>query len=218
MVKEDRDATPSATLAEEEDDWFDAIDEGEEFAFLASNLDSAENWSFSLATALFVCVCYASIVSSFSLEYLFRSVEWSPSWAIVFFLVWCYPRQMYNYATMGATSSFSLESSPVLPEHCFLSKSARDKWFIDSGASRHYCRTKGLFSDYTKVKGIKIRTSKKGHHMVAVGMGTIHTTVNNSPLILKKVLHVPELGSNLISVSKLRLILGSLASCLLRDE
>ena len=79
-------------------------------------------------------------------------------------------------------------------------------WIIDSGATQHMCNDKILFSSFTCLETpIKVEVGDGGT-LLATGEGAISLKVNLvdkvENRILKKVLYVPDLAHNLISVSQ----------------
>ena len=73
-------------------------------------------------------------------------------------------------------------------------------WIIDSGASDHMTGNSTLFSTYKPCAGNrKVRIADGSFSAIA---GVVDITISHS-LILSKVLHVPNLSCNLISISKL---------------
>lgn len=73
-------------------------------------------------------------------------------------------------------------------------------WIIDSGASDHMTGCAQLFSSYIPNNGnTKVRIADGSLSPIA-GIGTVKI---NSTLVLKSVLHVPNLSCNLLSISKI---------------
>jgi hypothetical protein len=81
-----------------------------------------------------------------------------------------------------------------------------DDWYIDSGATQHMSRDRAVFSEYNPISG---RAVYMGDHteVQAVGEGTVRARLQVSGSTINgtftKVLHVPDLKANLISVSRL---------------
>lgn len=73
------------------------------------------------------------------------------------------------------------------------------KWIIDSGATDHMTKSIREFHTYQHSKNNKIITAN-GSSATVAGQGTIPLSTT---LSLKKVLHVPDLSTDLISLSKL---------------
>ena len=85
-------------------------------------------------------------------------------------------------------------------------KSVRN-WIIDSGASSHMCGDEQFFNELVPVSGKSVSLTD-GHKATtkAIGSGSLVCTDKNGVdhrITLSGVLHVPELETNLISVSKL---------------
>ena len=81
---------------------------------------------------------------------------------------------------------------------------ANNSWIIDSGASAHMTYRRALFTKYTTIQSFDVELGDK-HKALAVGKGTVALDLlvkgRAVKCILADVLHVPELGYNLISVS-----------------
>ena len=82
-----------------------------------------------------------------------------------------------------------------------------DKWIIDSGATCHMCNDKSQFVDFVRLEGPQDVTLGDGHHLKAIGRGTVTLEVELSQGKIKKcklndVLYVPNLTYNLISVAR----------------
>ena len=91
-------------------------------------------------------------------------------------------------------------------EKCFNAKQDEAKsWYIDSGATSHMCYEKELFATYEETKSCKIYLADD-RIVTSVGKGSIFLSFKTIDGIvekeLKDVLYVPELGTNLFSVSK----------------
>lgn len=82
----------------------------------------------------------------------------------------------------------------------------KDYWIIDSGASQHMTSDQRLFTDYVKFDKPEPVTLGDGHHVNALGKGTIGiilTGIKGQDSVvsfLTEVLHVPQLTCNLFSV------------------
>jgi len=75
-------------------------------------------------------------------------------------------------------------------------------WIIDSGASRHLTANKVLLEDYTNISATAIMIGN-GKEITAVGEGNITIPTASGSIFLAKVLYVPDIGSNLISVASI---------------
>ncbi|KAA0036465.1 putative Polyprotein [Cucumis melo var. makuwa] len=72
-------------------------------------------------------------------------------------------------------------------------------WWLDIGASRHVCHDLSLFRKYNEVKDKNILLGD--HHTTKVaGIREVELKfTSGKTLVLKKVLHTPEIGKNLVS-------------------
>jgi transposase InsO family protein len=88
----------------------------------------------------------------------------------------------------------------------FLVGSDRNKWFIDSAASAHYCCRREWFEDYVPVSGDKIRVAND-QFMSIRGKGTIRVKLEahgkQCETTFGDVSYVPELCGNLLSVGRM---------------
>lgn len=106
--------------------------------------------------------------------------------------------QLYKLLTPTnpGNSCLAQKSTSILP---FGGLSEREEqWIIDSGATNHMTGGEKLFATYNPSPGnhnVKIADSTL---LVIAGVCTINLGPN---LILKSVLHIPQLSCNLISVS-----------------
>ena len=86
-----------------------------------------------------------------------------------------------------------------------LGRNQSDLWLTDSGASRHMCNTREVFSSFTKFapESYPVNVADNGT-MFAEGIGRIkiNSYVDNKVLshVLHDVLYVPDLSTNLFSV------------------
>lgn len=74
-------------------------------------------------------------------------------------------------------------------------------WVVDSGASRHMAFDRRLFKTYTTLDPPE--RVKFGNQSTALGLGSgdVEIKIMNTAIILRDVLHVPNVGRNLLSVS-----------------
>lgn len=106
---------------------------------------------------------------------------------------------------MGPMVDYERESAWVTT----MSKSMPKQWYMDSACTRHMTPNRSIFKtfDPTVVRPIELAD---GTEIRSAGMGIIHATLlksaNGEKLRLKNVLYVPDLSSNLISVSQLELL------------
>ena len=70
-------------------------------------------------------------------------------------------------------------------------------WMIDSGATNHKTPTSQLFHTYSVCPSNRKIVVANGSLATFAGVGDIHIT---HTLILKYVLHVPKLSTNLVSI------------------
>ena len=78
---------------------------------------------------------------------------------------------------------------------------ASDDWVIDSGASQHLSAQKDCFLDYQPISPLKIQIGD-GSEIEAVGKGNITLETETASILLRDVLYVPDIGTNLLSVAK----------------
>ena len=76
-----------------------------------------------------------------------------------------------------------------------------DEWVVDSGAGCHMSNSAQQMLDITS-SCITVKTAS-GEELQVKGEGTLLKKVSNGSIVLKRVLIVPELTRNLISVSSL---------------
>lgn len=77
-------------------------------------------------------------------------------------------------------------------------------WYLDSGATMHMAYKRNIFKNYTKLE--KPRMVKMGDHNIqkGIGIGDVHFNTRHEKFgILSKVLHMPGLNKNLLSISKI---------------
>lgn len=84
---------------------------------------------------------------------------------------------------------------------------SNDSWIIDSGATQHMCNNKKYFCTFVEFSTPSKVEVGDGRPLAAVGEGSISLKVNLpndivKTCVLEKVLFVPELAHNLISVSQ----------------
>ena len=77
------------------------------------------------------------------------------------------------------------------------------EWIVDTGATRHICANKDMFTTYDKVEGENVFMGNSASASIQ-GKGKIVLTLTSGKLLtLTNVLHVPEMRRNLISGSLL---------------
>ena len=88
-----------------------------------------------------------------------------------------------------------------------LSTVSRGKWIVDSGATCHMCNDREQFVDFKELSNKQEVTLGDGHTLDGTGIGTVRIKTllpdgNSRKCRLEKVLYVPKLSYNLLSVSK----------------
>ena len=76
----------------------------------------------------------------------------------------------------------------------------KNSWVIDSGATDHMTHSSQNFSTYTPCPNSRKIATADGSLITVAGFGDIKI---NSSFVLKNVLHVPRLSTNLVSIQKL---------------
>jgi len=74
---------------------------------------------------------------------------------------------------------------------------------MDSGASQHLCGNRNAVATYTNISKVLEITIADGTKIKAKGVGTIEIVSQESSITLKDVWHVPDIGGNLLSVSRM---------------
>lgn len=82
-----------------------------------------------------------------------------------------------------------------------------DMWVVDSGATSHMCKNKNLIKDYKDLHQVQVKVGDGGT-LGAIGTGTVTLKVRlpsgeSHTCKLQKVLHIPGLAFNLLSVPSL---------------
>ncbi|GAU45981.1 hypothetical protein TSUD_401210 [Trifolium subterraneum] len=74
-----------------------------------------------------------------------------------------------------------------------------DGWWIDTGATRHVCYDRAMFKTYMNAENKKVQMGNT-HTSDVAGIGDVVLKfTSGKTLILKEVLHVPEMKKNLVS-------------------
>jgi len=85
-------------------------------------------------------------------------------------------------------------------------KLSSNGWYIDSGATSHMTNDRSFFTEFSETKPVKV-TVANGQYMVSegVGDGYLHcpTSSDVKRILVKDVLYVPALETNLLSVKRL---------------
>ena len=72
-------------------------------------------------------------------------------------------------------------------------------WWADSGAARHICYDRSWFKTYSEEKNMKVLLSDS-HTTKVAGIGNMELKFTfGRTLLLKNVLHTPEMRKNLVS-------------------
>lgn len=102
----------------------------------------------------------------------------------------------------GGKRSSNESQTMTLYATCLLAKpDLKDDWLLDSGATRHMCNNLALFHIYEEKEDI-VQVGKGS--IPSKGVGTIQFESENGHFNLSNVLYVPELASNLLSLSQLK--------------
>ena len=83
----------------------------------------------------------------------------------------------------------------------------RGKWIVDSGATCHMCNDQEQFVEFRKLSNTQEVTLGDGHTLDGTGIGVVKIKTllpdgNTQTCRLEKVLYLPDLSYNLLSVSK----------------
>ncbi|KAK2429298.1 putative mitochondrial protein [Trifolium repens] len=74
-----------------------------------------------------------------------------------------------------------------------------DGWWLDTGASRHVCYDRAMFKSYTRAEDKKVLLGDS-HTTNVAGIGDVELNfTSGKTLILKDVMHTPEIRKNLVS-------------------
>ncbi|GAU41954.1 hypothetical protein TSUD_380590 [Trifolium subterraneum] len=73
-----------------------------------------------------------------------------------------------------------------------------DGWWIDTGATRHVCYERAMFKTYTSAENKKVQMGNAHTSDVASVGEVVLNFTSGKTLILKDVLHVPEMKKNLV--------------------
>lgn len=89
------------------------------------------------------------------------------------------------------------KAGALLVEVNVTERSTDSKWYVDTGATDHFCCEKESFSSLKSCTGESARVS--GGNLKIKGVGTVVLQLENMELTLNKVLYVPDLQKNLMS-------------------
>lgn len=104
----------------------------------------------------------------------------------------CFKRNKGNGSSKGGATS-------KLAFTCFASEAKNDEWYMDSGASYHMTPNESILVNKVKsdVNDITVANNSK---MNVESMGKTNLTLNKNDIEIGKVLHIPDLTANLLSV------------------
>ena len=99
-----------------------------------------------------------------------------------------------------------LSSDAMLIGNAFVARSKSD-WIVDSGATSHMCNDQRMFTELRQLGSDEKVTLGDGSTLEVAGEGTVDvdmvlTDGTKRGCMLRKVMYVPELAYNLVSVSK----------------
>jgi len=78
-------------------------------------------------------------------------------------------------------------------------------WLLDSGATSHMTNSKFIFENFVKEERDICLADKEGKKLISQGRGEIPVMIQSSEkrVRLRNVLYVPEINTNLLSVTKI---------------
>lgn len=112
-------------------------------------------------------------------------------------------KEAANQVTEAPVDFCHIATASITSEYC-LSSAAKgvDTWYVDSGASSHMTNSKEFFDKFNITKGI-VKLADNGLVKVhGIGTGILKSDQEMNNLKIADVLYVPELATNLLSVSK----------------
>ncbi|XP_058727108.1 uncharacterized protein LOC131598537 [Vicia villosa] len=100
----------------------------------------------------------------------------------------------------GSNSQINMTDEPFVAMITEVNMVGRsDGWWIDTGASRHVCYDRAMFKTYTIAEDKKVLLGD-AHTTNVAGIGDVELKfTSGKTLILKDVMHVPEIRKNLVS-------------------
>jgi hypothetical protein len=110
------------------------------------------------------------------------------------------PKRNRNAST--ATKVYGMHISKNVKKEVALTKT---DWILDSGANSHFTNDKSYLVEYQAISPVTIQVAKGNATMKAIGKGKLRLKPNKpqSHIVeLNEVLYVPELETNLISLSQ----------------
>ncbi len=110
-------------------------------------------------------------------------------------------REFKKLKEKGGTSDTKQKFAAMISEANMLGED--NSWWIDSGATRHVCKDKSLFSAYETVEGDVLYMGNSSTAAVK-GKGTVDLEFTSGKILsLTNVFHVPDVRKNLVSGSLL---------------
>jgi len=105
-----------------------------------------------------------------------------------------------------AEGKADVKTDSLLFAAAFSLSSDEDKWFVDSGATGHFCSRRDWFREYTPTSESKIKLADN-NTITIKGKGAIKVEIEvdgkNHEYVIDDVSYVPDLSGNLLSVKKL---------------
>lgn len=77
-----------------------------------------------------------------------------------------------------------------------------NRWYLDSGATNHMCNRKDIMSECVSVQPVDVHVAN-GAKLVTAGLGSVLVKLKNCEKLISNVYYVPNLSTNLLSVSEL---------------
>lgn len=103
----------------------------------------------------------------------------------------------------GSDSDKRLADTLLVSAISLLTVYGSEDWIVDSGCTSHMCCVKDLFRDIDTSYNSQVRVAN-GESLRCLGLGKVSLNIkNNDQKCLSKVMFVPNLTTNLISVSQL---------------
>ena len=125
-----------------------------------------------------------------------------------------------DYPPVHTHSDYNLEN-PYLQANTILSDYYDQNWYLDSGASSHVIGHQGSLTLDNNTTRQNVSTADGASHQVA-GIGTTTVSSQTGSINLNRVLYVPALSRNLISVGSLtddgKMVLFTKKQCLILQD
>lgn len=120
----------------------------------------------------------------------------------------CYYRSYLNY--MGSVPNQNKNSTINSPYNASAYFTAPEtvtdpSWYLDNGASHHVTHNPNMMQQVDNTNGNTYLVVGNGHSLPVSCTGTTKIELPSKPLVLKNILHTPQIKKNLISVSQLTL-------------